>query len=256
MEKNNGVKTVTLRDFWQVFLRSLPVIILATAVAVVGLFVLVKVYFKPDYKSTATLYILRQEDSETGGSVSSDFSLALNVVNDCEYLLKSHSVLDQVISNLGLDMTYNTLYGMIKCNNPDGTRILEVSVVADTPEEAKRIVDSVCQVGTEKITSAMGFRQVNPYQSGSLAITPDNAVGKRTYVLVAGIAAILTYLVFFIAFLLDDRLETEEDVERVLGLSTLGRIPEMNSSASRRKNVYGVYGSPEPERRNAATKEG
>ena len=106
MNQKANFKTVTLKDLWGVFVQRLWAIILAACICCGGFFVFNRMTFVPQYASTATLYILRQADGATASDASSDFSLALKVVNDCTYLLKSHTVLDEVISSLNLDMEY------------------------------------------------------------------------------------------------------------------------------------------------------
>ena len=112
MNQNTNLKTVTLKDLWGIFVRRLWVIILAACICCCGLLVFNRMTFVPQYASTATLYILRQADSANASDTNSDFSLALKVVNDCTYLLKSHTVLDEVISSLNLD-TYTTVFPLL-----------------------------------------------------------------------------------------------------------------------------------------------
>ena len=160
MENSSSVRVVTLKELWEIFVHRWWVMLLAAAICAGGFFVINQLTFVPSYQSTATLYIHKQNESDSNTSAD-DFSLALKVVNDCDYLLKSHSVLDQVIEQLNLDISYEDLSKTVSTSNPEDTRILEVSVEAASPEEAKRIVDAVCEVGTDSITQAMGFQQVN-----------------------------------------------------------------------------------------------
>lgn len=97
---NANIRVVTVKDLWAIFVHRLWVIILAAIVAAGGLLIINRVTFVPAYSSTATLYILRQNEATATGNSDSDFSLALKVVNDCDYLLKSHSVLDEVIQSI------------------------------------------------------------------------------------------------------------------------------------------------------------
>lgn len=227
MEQHATIRVVTLKDLWSIFIQRFWIMALAAIVTVGGVFLIIQLTYVPKYESTATLYILRQDQGNmmNANYSSDDFSLALKVVGDCDYLLKSHSVLDEVIDELNLKITYGELSKSVSTSNPDSTRILEVTVVSDTPELAKQIVDSVCRVGTEKISEAMGFNQVNLFEYGVLNRTPCNKTGRMTYMLVGMIAALLVYAVFLIAFLLDDRIRTENDIEQYLGLSILGSIP-------------------------------
>ena len=100
---NANIRVVTIIDLWYIFVHRLWVMALAAVVAVGGLFIINRVTFVPAYSSTATLYILRQNEATATGNSDSDFSLALKVVNDCDYLLKSHSILDEVIQERNLN---------------------------------------------------------------------------------------------------------------------------------------------------------
>lgn len=245
MNQKANLKTVTLKDLWGVFIQRLWAIILAACICSAGLLIFNRMTFVPQYASTATLYILRQADSATASDANSDFSLALKVVNDCTYLLKSHTVLDEVISSLNLNMEYEDLYDCVSTSNPEDTRILEVTVKADSPEMAKRIVDRICTIGSKCIEDAMGFQQVNLYELGTTDPAPCNRTRLRTFVFAGIIAAIVIYIVFLMIFLLDDRIKTDEDVERYLGLSILGNIPNADSKKSGKYGYYKAYGTHE-----------
>lgn len=225
MEQNSASKIVTLKDLWEVFVHRLWIILLAAVVAGGGFLAVDRISFTPQYASTATLYILRQADSATASDASSDFSLALKVVNDCTYLLKSHTVLDEVIGRLHLDVSYEDLYDCVSTSNPEDTRILEVTVRSDSPENAKRIVDQVCTIGAQRIEDAMGFQQVNLYEFGTTDPEPCNRTGLTTFLLAAIAAALAAYIVLLVIFLMDDRIKTDEDIQQMLGLSVLASIP-------------------------------
>lgn len=242
MNNRADSKIVTLKELWTIFVQRLWILALAAVVVVGGMFIIDRLTFVPEYSSTATLYILRQYNDTANGSTDSDFSLALKVVNDCDYLLKSHSVLDEVIQELDLGISYETLSKSVSTSNPANTRILEVMVKSDSPEQAKRIVDTICEIGKEKITEAMGFQQVNLYEYGTLNTEPCNTTRLIVYLLSGIAAAILSYSVFLVAFLLDDCIRTDEDVERYLGLSILGDIPDANDVKRHQYGYYASYG--------------
>jgi len=242
MDNDIELRIITLKDLWDIFVRRWVVMLLAAVVVAGGYFAYTQITFVPQYESTATLYILREKEGDTINRSSDDFSLALKVVKDCDYLLKSHSVLDEVIAQQHLRIDYDDLYDNVSTSNPSDTRILKVTVKSDTPQSAKEIVDAICTVGTVKIQDAMGFQQVNLYEYGIIENEPCNRTAYSTYAILALIAAILVYCGFFVAFLLDDRIRTEEDIERYLGLSILGEIPNANDSKSRKKGYYKYKG--------------
>ena len=243
MNENTNMRVVTLKDLWNIFIQRLIPIVLAAAIAMVLSIAVSNMAYEPKYSSTATLYILRENEGMTtsSGEANNEFTLALKIVNDCTYLLKSRTVVERVIADLGLDMTYKELRGMISTNNPTNTRILEVTVTADSPEAAKVIVDRLCEVGKDSITEAMGFDQVNLYEYGALEKQPANSINPLTHIIIAAALAVGVYIIFVLAYLLDDRIRTQEDIERVLGLSILGEIPNLNGNGKSRYG-YSRYG--------------
>ena len=187
--------TIDLKELFNLFLKRLPILILVAAVAVGVFFAYDTFTYVPQYESTAVLYVLKQNSD--GSEVSSqDFSLALNVTNDCTILLKSHTVLDAVISELGLQCSYSDLYNSVTTSNPSNSRVLNVVVKSDSPENAKRIVDKVCEVGVEAIEEAMGFKQVNFYEHGTRNKSPSNRTSLMVYAAVGLGAAVVVYLIF------------------------------------------------------------
>ena len=241
MEEKN-VRVITLSDFWNIFFWHMIPMILAAVLCVTGVYLYAHFVRQPLYRSTASLYILRREREDDYANSNSDFSLALNVVNDCNYMLKSHAVLDEVLDELKLDMEYKKLAQIISTLNPDGTRVLEVSVVTDSPELSKKIVDSLCKIGARKISAAMGFEQVNVYEYGTLAESPSNGIGLRKYALIGVCAALAVYIAYLLAFILDDKIRTEEDVNKYLKISVLGDIPNAASASGGKYSKYSKYG--------------
>lgn len=239
MEEKNA-RVITISDFWNTFIWHWIPIVLAAVFSISAVYIYARFIRKPVYRSTAALYILRQEREPEYAYTSSDFTLALNVVNDCDYMLKSHAVLDEVMYDLDLEMDYKKLARSISTNNPEGSRVLEVSVVTDSPQLAKRIVDSVCRIGTEKISAAMGFNQVNVYEYGTVSDKPSNQIGLRRYALIGISSSVLVYLAYLVALILDDKIKTEDDVHKYLKLSVLGNIPNADAAASS-NGKYGRY---------------
>lgn len=240
MNQNSNDRIVTLRDLWNILMQRMVILIVVAALVAACGYIFAKVTYKPVYKSTATLYILRdgEHSPSTIGEANTEYTLALKVVNDCTYLLKSRSVVNQVISENGLQMTYEQLSKKITTNNPTSTRILEVTVAADDPELAKKTVDSLCAIGEAKILDAMGYDQVNVYEDGTLPKRPSNPVSLLLYLILGAAAAAVVFVGFVLAFLIDDRIRSEEDIKRYLGLSILGDIVNVNEE---HKGRYG-YG--------------
>lgn len=241
-QTNTQVITINIKDLWEIFLRRLWIILLVGILAFSAFCTFKTVTYDPKYSSSATIYILQQNQAETK-DVYDDFNLALKVVNDCSHLIKSHSVLDTVINKLELDMSYKALYNNVKITNPADTRILEIEVISDSPQLAKEIVDEICTVGTEKITETMGFKQVHFYERGILNNNPCNQTSLIVYLFIGFAAMFLTYAVFVLIYLFDDKLHTDEDIKNHLDLSILGDIPYVGDTKNKKRGNMAYYRS-------------
>ena len=237
MNESSRLKTIVLKDFVTLLFTRIWLVILVPAVCMGIVFVQQHFFFNPEYESTATLYILKQENEAGYNYTDADFSLALDVVNDCTYILKSNVVLDQVIKSLDLDMNYDDLYNCIETENPSDTRILEVSATTHSASLSKKIADEVCIIGIDEITDAMGVEQVNLYAKGIESSEPSNALGLLGYLLIGIMAAIGTYSVILIVYIFDDCIKSKDDIEIYLGVSILGDIPNFSNSGKH----YGDY---------------
>lgn len=239
MSKQQNGHVITLADLWGIFTNHIGLIVLSAILCTACAFIYSKVMVTPEYRSTSTLYILKQDNSADYAYTQSDFTLALNIVNDCTYMIKSSEVLIEAIDELDLDMSPGYLANLISVTNPDNTRVLEVSVCTADAAQSKKIVDSICKFAAKKINETMNADQVNVYAKGTLENTPCNGAGVMYYAVVAAIAMVAVYVIFLVNFLLDDKIRTAEDVEKYLGLSVLGDIP--NSKGTRRNNKYSRY---------------
>ena len=241
MNQNNNSRIVSLKDLWAIFVQRVILIALVGIIVTLTSYTIARSSYKPQYASVATLYILRSNEyqNSTSGEISNELALALKVVNDCTYILKSRTVVNHVIDELDLNMSYSQLYRNISTFNPTNTRILEVMVLADDPDTAKQIVDLLCQYGQVQMEKATGFNQVNVYEYGTSSNSPSNSIKLTIHLVIGAGAAAVTYIIFVLAFLLDDRIRTEEEIERYLGLSILGEIADLDGS--QKKGRYGYY---------------
>ena len=241
--QNNNESSIRFRELVYLFVSKLWIMVLVAVIVGGSLFTFNYVTYEPLYKSTGSIYILRQsEDADNGSEYSSNFNLALSVVSDCTKLLTSRTVLNQVIEENSLDYTYSELNTMISINNPTNTRYLEISVTSDNAHKSKVIVDSICEIGKDQIVSLMGFNQVNIVDEGTLPDTPCNSRFSYTTLLLALAAFILTYILIALIYIFDDKISDPDTVEKQLSLSVMALIPNMSKDrpVGKKDTYYGT----------------
>lgn len=189
----------------------------------------------PQYESTTRVYILNSDDSSS--LTYSDTQLATQLTKDYEELITSRYVLEQVIEQFGLDMSYEGFKSTITIENTSDTRIIDITVKNESPILAQQLADAIRDIAAEKIKDVMDIEAVNVVDEANLSESPcEPSVTKWTAIgfLIGAIAAAA---VVVIRFLLDDTIKSSDDIEKYLGLSTLALIPDASvPDRSRRKN--------------------
>lgn len=176
----------------------------------------------PMYQSTAKLYILTKSTSITS---LADIQLGTQLTQDYMVLIKSRPVVTKVIENLELDMSYESLVNIINISNTSNTRILEIRAEYPDAYMAKQIVDEFAQVSRTQIAKIMDTAEPSVVEDGYASPHPSSPSLMKN-IMIAGLAGVfLASAVIIVLYLMDDTIKTAEDVEKYLGLTTLGLIP-------------------------------
>ena len=217
-----------LAELW----RKLPVIALCAAIAAacvgVGEYFLVE----PVYRSTTKLYVQAKKE---GNILNTDMQVNTLLAKDYTELIKTRDVTEQVIDDLGLDMTHEELISRMTVSVPADTRIIELSVTDTDPAKAQRIVQNISSVAAEHIKKVTDTETVNTAEKANLPESPIAPRSPRDSAAGALFGAVVASLVLTVRFLRDDRIYTSEDIEQVLGISTLGNVPLEKTEKKKRR---------------------
>jgi len=232
-------KSITARDLWDILKRCYLIVIAVAVIATVVLYVRAKMTYVPVYTSTATIVLIGESEGEFDiNKFADDYNIATRIINECNYLMKSRRVLNAVGEDVGISNGYGALYNSVVIENPEDTRVFNITVTASSPEKAKEIADSVAENGIEEIQAIFNYDRLRVFEEGNLNKTPSNGISVTTYLLFGAIAGAGVYALFLMMYLFDSYIHTEEDIERYLGLSVIGEIPDANYVRKKRYSAY------------------
>ena len=221
--QNNDEIEIDVLELFHVLLDKIWVIILAGAVAALAVVAATILFITPQYQSTTKLYVLSKQDSNT--LTSQDMQTSLSLTKDYAELIKSRTVTEGVITQLNLDMTHEQLLSKMTVDSATDTRILSISVRDADPYVACEIANAIRDVAANHIKNVMDIDAVNVVETANI---PENKISPsiKKNGLVGGVAGVaIAIAIILITYLSNDTIKTQEDVERYLGLSTLGTIP-------------------------------
>lgn len=225
-------------DLLEIFyvIRSKMLIILASMIAFGGImFGYSTLLAQPVYESTARMYILTQSTSLTS---LADIQVGTSLTQDYKVLITSRTVVEQVIENLQLDCTYGQMLEQVSVNNPSNTRIIEITIQDNIPEDAKLIVDEFVEVSKEKISTIMVTDPPSVVDYGNMPINPVSPNIMKNTVIGAALGAFLAIAIVIVIFLMDDTVKTADDVEKYLGLNTLTSVPLKEGEKKAKKKKF------------------
>lgn len=235
--KNNEAEIDLLELFYAVKKRFL--IIVAVGILFAGIAgAYTHFMIAPTYQSTATVLVLSKETTLTS---IADLQLGTYLANDYEILITSRQVLEKVIKKANLDMSYQALEGKISINNPEGTRILELTVTDTDPARAKKIVDELAEVSSEYIGDKMEVIPPKVIEEGEAHGGQIGPNMKRNVLLGLLLGLAFSGGIVVLLTLMDDSIKTEDDISKYLGTPTLASVPDRKDYIGKknRKNKRG-----------------
>ena len=231
--QNNDEIEIDVLELFHVLLDKIWVIILAGAVAALAVVAATILFITPQYQSTTKMYVLSKQDSNT--LTSQDMQTSLSLTKDYAELIKSRTVTEGVITQLNLDMTHEQLLSKMTVDSATDTRILSISVRDADPYVACEIANAIRDVAANHIKNVMDIDAVNVVETANITENKISPSIKKNG-LVGGVAGVaIAIAIILITYLSNDTIKTQEDVERYLGLSTLGTIP-MSEADRKNKN--------------------
>ncbi len=221
-EERNDEIEIDLRELFYVLLSKIWIIILATALGLGIAAVYTTAFVKPVYSSTSWMYVLSKSTSITS---LTDLQMGTSLTQDYQVFITSRPVIDQVIDELELDMSTNELISNITVENPTNSRFLKITVQNHDARMAKTIVDRISDVSKDQMGEIMETQGPNILDYGHIPETPTSPSLTKNAMIGAVLGFVLAAAIIIVIYLMNDAIQTTEDVEKYLGMNTLGLIP-------------------------------
>jgi len=232
MEKKSFEDEINLGWLLYALLNKIWIIIVVAVVFACGTAAYTFFKIEPTYTSTSTMLVLTKETTLTS---LADLQIGSQLTKDYTVLITSRPVLEEVIVNLDLDMNYKQLRQQVAFENPEDTRILMISVTLNNAKMAKTVVDELAVVSSEFIADKMEVSAPKIIEEGEVSgIKTGPNISRNTLIgFLAG--ALLVCVIVVIMELLDDSIQTEDDIEKYLDIPMLALVPAKPDASAKQK---------------------
>ena len=143
-------------------------------------------------------------------------------------IVKSRVVTDEVINNLGLDLTYKEFTEKVNVNLVKDTEIIKIEVTDTNPQLATKIANETAQVFMKSVMDIMKVENIQVIDEAQVPELPIKPRPKLNMA-IAGVLGLMVsiFLVFLLEYI-DNTIKTPEDIQRYLELPVIGTIPEFD----------------------------
>ena len=219
---------IDLLQLWNAVRHRIWLALLAGFIVADIAFAITKFLITPMYSSSATMLVVTKE---TTLSSLADLQLGSQLTNDYEIMITSRPVLQEAIEELGLEISYKRLRNMITISNPNDSRMLIISTLQADPELAKNVVDTVAEISSEYIAEKMEVTAPKIIEEGEVPIFQSSPNLLRNTAIGGMLGIIAAVFLICVAVILNDSIQTEDDIERYLQLPVLAVVPDKSGSS-------------------------
>ena len=225
-------------DFMELFFmfrQHLLMLILAFLVGGGLGYAVSKFVLTPTYTSTSMIYVMSKETTLTS---LADLQIGSQLTEDYKVLVTSRTVMEDVIKKLSLDMDYYDLRNKITLDNPNNTRILNISVLDTDPQRAKRLTDAVADSASDYIADIMEQDPPKIIEYGEIPLRKTGPKTGRNAIIMAVVFELIAMAGLTISMLTNDTIRSEDDIKKYFNIPVLAEIPEIDPEAAKKASRY------------------
>ena len=180
-----------------------------------------KMMVTPQYTATSMIYILGRT---TSISSVAELQLSSALTADFTIMAKSRAVINGVIKEMDLNMTYDQLKNSVNITNPSDSHILQIEVTNPDPKLAKDISNTMANAVAENIASVMATDKPSIAEKAVTPGAPSSPNLMKNIAMGGIVGAALAVGLIVLGYMMDDTIKTEEDVRKYLQINTLASV--------------------------------
>lgn len=181
-------------------------------------------------KYEASVNMIVNTRSDTSGSITNDnISSAQNLVDTYAIIIKSNKILNKVITDLNLDLSYKELYEMVSVAPINNTQVMKIAVQGNDRETCRRIVVAISTTAPAIVVEAVEAGSCKVISDVYVEEEPISPNVQENTVIAAGLGLVICLAVLVLKELMNDYIVDDTDVEKKLGIPVLSVIPNVEA---------------------------
>lgn len=215
---------MTLLELLQLLRKRLALVITLPIVCALAMGVYSFFFMANTYTASTSLYVLTKTETDSGvsNSMYTDLNASQLLTNDVAALIKS----DRVVGDTAKDLNMQNLAAFdVSVSSETTTRVITLSVASEDASGAAVVANRLAENVSDVAQEVMNVQSVNVIDE-AVAPSAPSGPNRPMYVAVAFMAGLfLAVAIVVVADMLNTKVRRVEEVEELLGLPVIGRMP-------------------------------
>ena len=217
LQQPQGEKEIDLRVVYGILRKNLILIVIVTVLFGIGAYL---------YSS----FFINNKSDDKHVINTTELTAAQDLAEVYSIIIKSDTVLQQVIDNLQLNMSYESLNSRISVSAVNSTQVVKITMTHTNAEFAQKVVAEIVEVAPPIIADKV--------EAGSVKVISASKIGNsgrpvspnlRSNAIIGALAGLaLVLLLVFIKEMTNNTFKTEDDILNTLNVPLIGIIPEVD----------------------------
>lgn len=185
-------------------------------------------FFVIQPKYSATTQVLVNQKESNNDMMAQQVQSNIQLVKTYSEIIKSPRILDEVSKKMKGKYSSKEISSMLTVNNQAESQIMNITVEGKSKKDATKVANTISKVFSDDASKIMNIDNVSTLSKAEDAkkVAPKPFVNIIISVFVGLVIAVILIILMEV---MDRRIKTEEDVEKILDLPVLGSIPEFDN---------------------------
>ncbi len=195
----------------------------------------------PIYRSRVSIMVNNTYAVETGVISSGEISVAVHLAQTYIVLVKSDTILNDVLEATGLNYTTAQLKSMVSANVVNDTEIFEIYVSGTDPNQTRLIANAFLEVMPDRVHEIAEGSSLKTVDRAILPGSQTSPNVPRTTFLFALIGIFISAAIIMLLEVFSDKITDEDYLIQTYDLPILASIPSIGDSHKSSRYKYGYY---------------
>ena len=228
------MEEINIKDLFEFFISKIRIITLVVLIVVLIGAVYSLCFQDPMFESTTNMVLTgtASASGSTTSKVEGGEAITQNVINlnsklvaTYREIIKSKTVLKDVINTLDLEYTTKELYRNITVSTVADTEMISITVKSLNAEEAAKVANKLAEIFSENIKEIYNIENISIIDKAEIESVPTNINVVKQLIIYFLIGFVVACGIVFVLFYFDTTLKDVSQIEK-MGFVVLTSIPE------------------------------